>query len=391
MKLNHGIIRILLLSALYACSSDDPSTELPREDEAFYFGADLSYVNQILDHGGVYKENNVVKDPYQIFKDNGLNLLRVRLWHNPTWTNDPYGDATPLYSDLRDVEKTIRQAKALGLQVLLDFHYSDTWADPSKQFVPAAWEGITSIDKLRDSVYNYTFNTLKYLKDKGLQPELVQIGNETNCGLLFSEAPKGFPTCNVCEEEWANAGEVLNAGIRAVRAVSATSAIKTKVLLHVADPANVAWWFDKIKSQGHVTDFDMIGFSYYPLWHTTVPLEDISIKVSGFKTRYGKDVIMLETDYPWTTADADTYHNQFGDATPLSGFPFTEEGQLDLMVKLTTEVKQGGGIGIIPWEPALITSGMIDSWGTGSSFDNCAYFNFAGNKMKGMDYMKAEY
>jgi arabinogalactan endo-1,4-beta-galactosidase len=385
------IALLLLLSILLACSSDNPAAEPAAEDDAFYFGADLSYVNQIVDHGGVYKENNVVKDPFQIFKDNGLNLLRVRLWHNPTWTNDAYGESTPLYSDLKDVEKTIAKAKALGLQVLLDFHYSDTWADPSKQYIPAAWQEITSIEKLRDSVYNYTFKTLQYLKGKGLQPELVQLGNETNCGLLYSEAPQGFPSCNVCQEQWANAGEVLNAGIRAVRDLSAASTLKTKVLLHVADPANVEWWFDKIKSQAHVTDFDMIGFSYYPLWHTTVPLEDISTKVSGFKTKYGKDVIMLETDYPWTTADADNYHNQFGDATPLGGFPFTEQGQLDFMIKLTKEIKQGGGIGIIPWEPALITSGMIDSWGTGSSFDNCAYFNFAGNKIKGMDYMKADY
>ena len=390
MKRTRDFAILILLFTFFACSSDDPAAT-PQEEETFYFGADLSYVNQILDHGGVYKENNVVKDPYQIFRDNGLNLLRVRLWHNPTWTNDPYGEDTPLYSDLKDVERTLTRAKALGLQVLLDFHYSDTWADPSKQYVPAAWGAITSIEDLRDSVYNYTFSTLQYLKRKGLQPELVQIGNEINCGLFFSETPKGFPSCNVCNGAWSAAGEVLNAGIRAVRDLSKTSDLKTKVILHVADPANVEYWFDKIKSQGQVTDFDMIGFSYYPLWHTTVPLEDISIKVSGFKAKYGKDIIILETDYPWTTANADSYANQFGDATPLTGFPFTEQGQLDLMVKLTKEVKQGGGIGVIPWEPADITSNMKDEWGTGSSFDNCAYFNFAGNKIKGMDYMKADY
>lgn len=390
MKRTRAFAILILLSAFFACSSDDQATT-PQEEETFYFGADLSYVNQILDHGGVYKENNVVKDPYQIFKDNGLNLLRVRLWHTPTWTNDPYGEQTPLYSDLKDVERTLTRAKALGLQVLLDFHYSDTWADPSKQYVPGAWEGITSIKDLRDSVYNYTFKTLQYLKDKGLQPELVQIGNEINCGLFFTEAPKGFPTCDVCDGQWVAAGEVLNAGISAVRDLSRTSDVKTGVILHVADPANVEYWFDRIKSQANVTDFDMIGFSYYPLWHTSVPLDDISIKVSGFKAKYGKDIIILETDYPWTTANADSYANQFGDATPLNGFPFTEQGQLDLMIKLTKEVRQGGGIGVIPWEPADITSNMKDEWGTGSSFDNCAYFNFAGNKIKGMDYMKADY
>src|SRR5689334_21514346 len=106
MKRAPGITFVLLLS-LSACSSDDPAADIQKEAETFYFGADLSYVNQILDHGGVYKEENVVKDPYQILKDNGLNLLRVRLWHNPVWTNDPYGEDTPLYSDLKDVERTL--------------------------------------------------------------------------------------------------------------------------------------------------------------------------------------------------------------------------------------------------------------------------------------------
>lgn len=383
----------LLLFCLTACHSDDPtnSEPPPGDGDSFYFGADLSWVNEILDHGGVYKENNVVKDPYQIFKDKGLNLVRVRLWNNPPWTKEKYGDqGTQLYSDIKDVERTIASAKALGLQVLLDFHYSDTWADPEKQYIPEAWQDIKTIEILRDSVYNYTFKTLQYLQGKGLQPELVQLGNEINCGLLSTDAPSGFPSCDVCQNKWANAGQVLNAGIKAVRDVSAAASIKTKVILHVADPKNVEWWFDNIKSQASVTDFDMVGFSYYPLWHTTVSVDDISTKISGFKSRYNKDVIILETGYPWTSGNADSYNNLFGDAQPLSGFPFTIQGQYDLMKKLTTEVKQGGGVGIIPWEPAAITSGMKDQWGTGSPLDNCAYFDFDGNATQTMDYMILE-
>jgi arabinogalactan endo-1,4-beta-galactosidase len=384
----------LVLFCLTACHSDDGSeSEPPSVDgSTFYFGADLSWVNEILDHGGVYKENNVVKDPYQIFKDKGLNLVRVRLWNNPLWTKEKYGDqGTQLYGDIKDVERTIASAKALGLQVLLDFHYSDTWADPEKQYIPEAWLAIKSINVLTDSVYNYTFKILHDLQGKGLQPELVQLGNEINCGLLSTDAPNGFPSCDVCNNQWANAGQVLNAGIRAVRDVSASATIKTKVILHVADPKNVAWWFDNIKSQAQVTDFDLIGFSYYPLWHTTVGIDDVSAKIAGFKARFNKDVIILETSYPWTRENADSYNNLFGDAEPLNGFPFTIQGQYDLMKKLTTEVKQGGGVGIVSWEPAAITSGMKDQWGTGSTLDNCAYFDFSGNAIQTMDYMTFQY
>ncbi|HPH47213.1 MAG TPA: glycosyl hydrolase 53 family protein [Chryseolinea sp.] len=379
--------------SLMSCGSNepDPIVEPPIPGD-FYFGSDLSYVNQILNHDGVYKDLNIVKDPYQIFKENGNNLVRLRLWHNPAWTKEVYDPAgSQLYNDLKDVEKSITLAKAQGMKVLLDFHYSDEWADPGKQYIPAAWEEIKSITVLKDSVYNYTFKTLQYLNSKGLLPELVQIGNETNCGMFFSEAPTGFPTCNVCDGSWSNMGAVLNAGIKAVRDITATTTIKTKIILHVADPKNVQWWFDNILSQGSVTDFDMVGFSYYPLWHTTVGINDISTSVSGFKSRYLKDVIILETAYPWTTAGDDSYNNQFGPQTPVSGFPFTVQGQYDFMKKLTTEVKDGGGIGVVYWEPAWITSNLKDLWGTGSTWENCAFFDFDGNKIKGIEYMKADF
>jgi arabinogalactan endo-1,4-beta-galactosidase len=375
------------------CSSQEEQPEVIQPGEkTFYFGADLSYVNQILDKGGVYKENNVTKDPYKIFADNGTNLVRLRLWHNPAWTKEVYDPVgTQLYNDLFDVERSIREARALGMKVLLDFHYSDEWADPGKQFIPLAWRDITSINVLRDSVYNYTFKTLQYLSSKNLLPELVQLGNETNCGMLWSEAPAGFPSCNVCNGEWTNIGQVLNAGITAVKDVTAQTTIKTKIILHVADPKNIAWWFDNIKTKALVTNFDMIGFSYYPLWHTTVPLEDISSKVATFKARYGKDIIILETAYPWTTSGADNYNNNFGDAQPLTGFPFSEQGQYDFMTKLTKEVKEGGGVGVVYWEPAWISSPLKDKWGTGSSWENNTFFNFDGNKIKAMDYAKADY
>lgn len=386
--------------ALVSCNTDDPRRGVDPDPEnkdsviveQFYFGADLSYVNQILDHGGQYRDVGEVRDPYKIFKDHGANLARFRLWHNPQWTREVYGDAgTQLYNDLYDVEKSIRQAKAQGMEVLLDFHYSDTWADPGSQRVPAAWREITDIDVLADSVYDYTLKTLNYLNQKGLMPELVQIGNETNCGMMLTGGVDGFPACNVCDGNWANMGAVLNSGIRAVRAVSADSDIKTKVLLHVADPVNVDWWFEQATSEGGVTDFEFIGFSYYPIWHTGISLDRLQETVAGFVTKFEREVVILETAYPWTVQGNDNYNNLFGGESPLPGYPYTQDGQLSLMKAITQKLVSAGASGVIYWEPAWISSDMKDKWGTGSSWENNAFFDFDGNTIPTIDYMNYEY
>lgn len=368
-------------------------TVLSPDDTVFHFGSDLSYVNQILDHGGVYKVNNQVKDPYQIFKDNGNEIVRLRLWHNPVWTKTIYEpDGPQLYNDLLDVSKAIDRSRKLGMKVLLDFHYSDIWADPGAQEIPAAWKDIKEIAVLRDSVYNYTVKSLKFLESKGLLPEFVQVGNEINCGMLyeFNQNPvAGFPSCNVCGGQWSNLRTVLNGAIKAVRDVSATSTVKTKVLLHVADPGNVEWWFDNVAAG--VNDFDIIGFSYYPIWHTNVPLTALSDRVNTFRTKYNKQVMILEAAYPWSTANNDGYPNIFGGQAPMAGYPYTPQGQLDMMKAITQEMMDGGGNGIIYWEPAWITSQTRDYWNIGSSWDNCTFFDFNGNVNIGVGYMKATY
>lgn len=384
---------ISFLTCFLNCKEDDVTQEPSVEEtDTFYFGADLSYVNQVLDHGGVYRDQGEVRSPYRIFKDRGANLVRLRLWHNPLWTKEVYGDdGTQLYNDLADVEKAIGLAKAQGMEVLLDFHYSDTWADPGSQKIPQAWKDITAIAVLKDSVYNYTFQTLQYLDDKGLMPELVQIGNETNCGMLYSDALSGFPACNVCDGAWQNMGAVVNSAMAAVNDVAASSTVKTKIILHVADPKNVEWWFDNMTTKAGVTGFDIIGFSYYPLWHTTVSLDQVSDKIAAFKSKYDKDVMILETAYPWTTAADDSYNNHFGSETPIAGYPYSKQGQHDLLKKVTQEVYDGGGIGVIYWEPAWISSAMKDLWGTGSSWENNAFFDFDGNTIQAIEYMKADY
>ncbi len=386
-----GPITIKVGERVTQSSSD--FTVLSPDDTVFYFGSDLSYVNQILDHGGVYKENNAVRDPYRIFKEHGNDIVRLRIWHNPVWTKEVYNpDGPHMYNDLVDVARAIDQSRKQGMKVLLDFHFSDIWADPGAQEIPAAWKDVKDINVLRDSVYNYTVKSLKYLDAKGLMPEFVQIGNEINCGMLyeFNQVPvPGFPSCNVCGGSWNNLRVVLNSGIKAVRDVSAQSAVKTKVMLHVANPVNVEWWFDNVTAG--VTDFDIIGFSYYPIWHTEVPLSQISDRVAVFKSKYHKQVMILETAYPWTSGGNDGYNNIFSTQAPVAGYPYTPQGQLDMMKAITQEMIDGGGNGIIYWEPAWITSNIRDYWNTGSSWENCTFFDFNANVNIGIDYMKQKY
>lgn len=360
--------------------------------DEFVMGADLSYANQIEDHGGVYRDSTKVRDLFLIMKEHGCNLVRVRLWNNPGWVREVYGNAnTPLYSGFADVLKTIQRAKAQGMAVNLDFQYSDTWADSGNQAPPAAWANITDLQVIKDSVYNYTFSVLNKLNQLGLMPEMVQIGNETNCGMMTTDTKTGFPNLNGCNGHWQELGVVINSGIKAVRDISAQSAIKTKIALHVADPKNADWWFGQITTAAAVTDFDIIGMSYYPLWHTTFGLTDLPALISSLKTKYNKKVMILETAYPWTTEYADAYANQLGGQSPLSGYPFTKEGQTSLLEDLSQKMITIGGSGIIYWEPDWITSQMKDPWGTGSSWENCTFFDFDGNTIPSIDYMRFVY
>jgi arabinogalactan endo-1,4-beta-galactosidase len=387
--MNQLILSLILLTTILSCkktgnrNSDSDLTKKFYTPSEFVMGADLSYVNQILDHGGVYKDSGNFEDPYQIFKKYGANVIRFRLFYNPAWTKTVYGaSGTQFYNDYADVKKGISKAKADGMQVCLDFHYSDTWADPSRQLKPAAWDTLTRIPVLEDSVYNYTFRTLNNLGSTGLMPEYVQIGNEINPGLLL---PQG--------KRW-NANEanmiiLLNSGIRAVRDACASNTVSPKIILLIAQPENVDTWLNGLAAKG-LTDYDIIGISYYYLY-STVSLNDVSTYVSQIRVKYSKEVMIMETAYPWTSGDADSYHDISNTSKLVAGYPATMDGQYNYLLALTQKIIDGGGKGIFYWEPAWITSNLKDLWGTGSSWDNHTLFDFQGSVIKGMNYMTWNY
>jgi len=344
--------------------------------EKFSMGVDLSYVNQVEDYGGIYKDSGKNKDPFRIMKDHGANTVRVRLWHTPTWVGKLNNGK--MYYDLYGTEETIRRAKGQGMAVNLDIHYSDRWADPAHQETPAAWSGLPLMI-LKDSVYNYTLAVLNYLKIKNLVPEMLQVGNETNSGMLW-------PTGKVDNNNWQNFATLLNSGIRAVRDFSQISAVKPKIILHVAQLQNAEYWTNGLLSNG-VTDFDILGLSHYAKWSTAGTMDEIENKIRTLKTRVGKQVMVVETAYPWTENNADSYTNIISANDKAAGYEITQEEQFRYMKDLTQTIIRAGGTGIMYWEPAWISSRLNDGWGTGSSWENNAFFDFNGNVLPVIDHM----
>ncbi|MEM9986993.1 MAG: glycosyl hydrolase 53 family protein, partial [Bacteroidota bacterium] len=260
MKSTYMFSLYFFLSWLAACQLTGPAVE-PKpaepaepvvESGSFFRGADLSYVNEMLDCGATYfNEAGVETNPYEVFQEAGANLVRVRLWHSPDWTD---------YSDFEDVKQTIQAAKAQNMQVLLDFHYSDTWSDPSHQEVPKAWLGVVNnVQLLGDSLYAYTYQTLAKLHAEGLLPEMVQVGNEINIEIL-QDPDQSYERIN-----WSRNSALLKRGLQAVRDAAQEFEVPIATMLHVAQPENATWWFAEAQAAG-LTDYDWIGLSYYPNW-----------------------------------------------------------------------------------------------------------------------------
>lgn len=376
----------LIFIIISACSSkkdntnEIPNTATPITWDKFSFGADLSYVNEIEDFGGKYKDSSLT-DPFIIFKKYGCNTIRVRLWHNPSWKKSITGGK--MYSDFNDVKKTISRAKAAGMAVNLNLHYSDDWADPQKQDLPEAWKNLT-FNVLQDSIYRYTSEVLNSLAKENLIPEMIQVGNENNIGVLH---PHGKITGNNFE----NFGKLINNGIKAVRDFSKTAAIKPKIILHVAQMQHAEWWVKGITSSGNLTDFDIIGISHYSKWTEVHSMSGIAAIIQNLKNTYGRKVMIVETAYPWTNQNADTYNNIIDGNVGESGYTVSKSEQLRYLKDLTQTVISAGGSGVQYWEPAWITSNMKDRWGKGSSWENCALFDFQGNAIEGIKFMNQTY
>lgn len=362
------------LAVMMGCAA--PTAQQTSAPETkFWFGADLSYVNEMLDCGAVYRDGGEEKDPYVIFAEKGTNLVRLRLWHSPDWTR---------YSDFDDVKLAIERSKAAGMQVLLDFHYSDDWADPGDQIIPEAWAELSE-EELTQAVYDYTYETLMALAADGLMPDMVQVGNETNTEVMIGgNVPEDTPI------NWERNARLLNAGIRGVRAAGRDAGKAPLVMLHIAQPEHLEPWFDDAFAAG-IEDFDLIGVSYYAKW-STHDIDGLAETIERLTAKYGKDIMVVETSYPFTLESQDAAGNILGEDSLIAAYPATLEGQKAYLVDLTRSVKSAGGVGVVYWEPAWVTNNCSTRWGQGSHWENAAFFDYVStNAHSGFDFMTENY
>jgi arabinogalactan endo-1,4-beta-galactosidase len=311
---------------------------LKSPGQEYAIGADLSFLKSAEDRGFRFKENNEVKPGLKIFRDHGYNWIRIRVFNEP--------------SDLpNNLEYTIalaKSAKAEGFKFLLDFHYSDTWADPGKQFIPKAWNGM-SHKQLVEAVFNYSKETIIAFRDAGVMPDMVQPGNEVINGILWPDGK--------IPENWNNFAELIRAGINGINA-GCDTLNSPKIMIHIDQGGNkerTKYFFDKFLSYG--IDFDYIGQSYYPWWHGS--LLDLRENMIFMAETYKKPIILVEVAYCSSPTE---YRNK------PAPYPETPEGQkefLDEVNKIVLNTPENLGAGIFWWEPATTAGGI----GTRDFFD----------------------
>lgn len=299
----------------------------PSDCQEYAIGADLSFLKNAEDRGFAFRESDSVKAGLEIFRDHGYNWIRLRLFHSPT----------NLPNNLDYTIALAREAKKMGFKFLLNFHYSDTWADPGKQYIPKAWEGY-SHEKLVRAVFDYTKETITAFKNAGLMPEMVQPGNEVINGMLWPDGK--------LPENWDNFAELTRAGIEGVFA-ACDEKERPLIMIHIDQGGNkerTKYFFDKFFSYG--IKFDYIGQSYYPWWHGS--LLDLRENLYFMAKEYKLPIIMVEVAY---CASPTEYRKKPGP------FPETPEGQREFLEKVNEMVlntPDNLGAGIFWWEPASI-------------------------------------
>ncbi|MEA3187874.1 MAG: arabinogalactan endo,4-beta-galactosidase [Chthoniobacter sp.] len=302
----------------------------PMRASDYAIGADVSFLTQAEEKGTIFKDNGVEKPALQILKDHGYNWIRLRLFHSPT----------DLPNNLEYTVALAKRARELGFKWLLDLHYSDTWADPGKQFIPKAWLGKSHAELVR-AVFEYTRDTIVACREAGAMPEMVQIGNECVNGMLWPDAK--------LPEGWSNFAELLKAGIDGMDAGSG-DAPRPLVMIHIdrgADWRRTKEFFDRILSSR--VSFDVIGQSYYPWFHGT--LLDLRENLYLMATTYQKDIMIVEAAYPWKPTE---YREVPG---PFPETPAGQQAFLEEVNQTVLETPNNRGKGVFWWEPVWPNAG----------------------------------
>lgn len=315
----------------------------PRPALAYAIGADLSFLRQAEARGAVFRDQGQAKPGLQIFRDHGYNWIRLRLFHSP--------DRLP--NDLAYTIALAREARERGFKFLLDFHYSDTWADPAKQFLPAAWKDRPHAELVR-LIHDYTRDTIRAFREAGVMPDMVQPGNEVIHGMMWPDGK--------LPENWDNFADLVRSAIAGVDA-GRGDAPRPLIMIHIdrgGDLPRTREFFDRLHDYG--IDYDVIGQSYYPWWHGSIL--DLRANLAFMADTYRKDIILVEVAYNWRPAE----YKEGG-----APFPETPEGQrafLEAVNRAVLDTPHGLGKGVFWWEPAVAPSsrgissrGMFDADG----------------------------
>ena len=290
MKINKIFYVSLLALMLAGCSRKSMENDFIR-------GFDASAVNDEWNKDKYYDFDGKQKDVFEILKNNGVNWIRLRIWNDPDNPNNP---EKPGASNLTTVLNQAVRAKSFGLKFLLDFHYSDYWADPGKQAIPQSWLDCKTSDEVSRKLYDWTEKVLKALNDANTSPDMIQIGNEINTGILtgFYEKGKLKSLSSVISGSSTRAPQnytkYLAAGIEAARKTCPQS----KIMLHVAEGGGQISWLLDIYKEANL-DYDVIGLSYYPFEKTHGTIESLEENIKSFRKKYGKEVVVAETAHPW--------------------------------------------------------------------------------------------
>lgn len=348
----------------------------------FIKGADVSIMPELEQNGTKFYDNGIEQDGLTILKNHGVNWIRVRIWNNP-YVVGPEGVGGGNTDEAKAIEMA-KRAKALGMKVLVDFHYSDFWVDPGQQKKPDAWKN-DSGDKLVDDVYAYTAKVMQDFNVQGVTPDMVQVGNELNNGMLWPEAqltednPNGYKFL----------AKLLNAGLQAVHDNDKDNKVKTMIHLAGVDVNLYHTFFDNLIVKNKVNDFDIIGMSFYPFWHGT--MDDLKNTMNDVSAKYNKDVIAVETAFGYTLEDADFEKNNFGtNEEKVGGYKATVQGQAtglrDVMATVAS-VNDNRGLGIFYWAPDWVINEKVGwkSNGGGNGWDNLTLFDTKGNALESMD------
>lgn len=395
MKRKLGLFLSMVLAFLAVVTqSQEVSAARSADDYSdFIRGVDISMLLQLEEEGGKFYDNGVQSDALTIMNNHGANYVRLRLWVDPYDSNgEHYGGG---HNDYATTLAMAKRAKQLGMGVLIDFHLSDYWADPGTQSKPKAWTDLSYAD-LKSTLTSYVENTMNQFVSDGVTPDMVQIGNEISSGILWDDGKVGDD-----DSQFEQLGDLLSAGISGVRNSNASD---VEIILHLDNGGSndlYTWWFGTLLEYYPNLDFDIIGLTYYPMWHGT--MDELQVNLNDISAKYDKDVAIVETAYAYTLEDGDGLGSSFSSTDEeTAGYDASAQGQIEFMTDLESiilNVPNNRGLGYFYWEPEWIPvegvywgteagAAYIEDTGTLSNpWDNLTLFDFDGNALDSIDVL----